>query len=144
MNNSMDVEIDIATAEELPQLADLLVELFTLESVFRPDRDNQLRGLRLIFDTHLLGQLFVLRVGGKVAGMANTLITISTAEGRRVLLENGLCLANTAPAGWDMPLDSLCDGVGARPRHDKGTLLADHKNQASLIFITSSALKIHT
>jgi GNAT superfamily N-acetyltransferase len=82
----MSIVIDFATAEELPQLADLLAELFTLESDFLPDRDKQLRGLQLILDNPQLGQLFVLRDEVKVLGMANALITISTAEGGRVLL----------------------------------------------------------
>jgi len=44
MNN---IGIGFAAADDLPQLADLLAELFTLESDFRPDRDRQLRGLSL-------------------------------------------------------------------------------------------------
>lgn len=82
----MMAEIDFATAADLPQLADLLAELFQLESDFRPERDKQLRGLRLILDNPAIGRLFVSRIGGKVAGMANALITVSTAEGGRVLL----------------------------------------------------------
>ena len=71
---------------DLEALADLLAELFTLESDFRPERDKQLRGLRLILDNPQIGRLFVLRVDQKVAGMANALITVSTAEGRSVVL----------------------------------------------------------
>jgi GNAT superfamily N-acetyltransferase len=82
----MTISINFATADDLPQLADLLAELFTLESDFHPERDKQLRGLRLILDEPALGRLFVLRFDGKVAGMANALITVSTAEGGRVLL----------------------------------------------------------
>ena len=80
------MNIDFATEDDIPQLADLLAELFTLESDFQPERDKQLRGLRLILDNPALGRLFVLRVEGAVAGMANALITVSTAEGGRVLL----------------------------------------------------------
>lgn len=81
-----DIQLGFASAAELPQLVELLVELFTLERDFQPDRDKQLRGLRLILDHPALGRLFVLRVNGVVVGMANALITISTAEGGRVLL----------------------------------------------------------
>ena len=79
-------DIGFATADELPHLAELLAELFTLESDFQPDSEKQLRGLRSILDDPARGRLFVLRIGGKVAGMANALITVSTAEGGRVLL----------------------------------------------------------
>ncbi len=82
----MDIRIGFATEDDLPQLADLLAELFTLESDFTPDREKQLRGLRLILNDPAIGRLFVLRIGEKVAGMANALFTISTAEGGPVVL----------------------------------------------------------
>lgn len=82
----MNIQIEFATAADLPYMADLLAELFTLESDFKPDREKQIKGLRTILDEPELGKLFVLRVDGKVAGMANALFTISTAEGGRALL----------------------------------------------------------
>ncbi len=36
----MNIEISPAETGDLDQLADLLAELFTLESDFRPDREN--------------------------------------------------------------------------------------------------------
>lgn len=80
------ITVDFATAADLEAMADLLAELFTLESDFSPERDKQLRGLRLILENPQLGRLFVLRAGDQVAGMANALLTISTAEGSPVLL----------------------------------------------------------
>ena len=82
----MNTAIDFATPADLDAMADLLAELFTLESDFQPEREKQLRGLRLILENPQLGRLFVLRVDNQVAGMANALITISTAEGCTVLL----------------------------------------------------------
>src|SRR5512145_1943106 len=86
LNGSMHnvFEICFAGTDDLPHLADLLGELFALESDFKPDRDRQLRGMRLILAEPALGRLFVLRIDGRVAGMANALITVSTAEGARV------------------------------------------------------------
>ncbi|MGC2165502.1 MAG: GNAT family N-acetyltransferase [Gallionella sp.] len=81
-----NAEIDFATIADLSPLADLLAELFTQESDFFPDREKQLSGLRTILSEPVLGRLFVLRVNGNVAGMANALITVSTAEGGRVLI----------------------------------------------------------
>ena len=82
----MNTKIDFATADDLESMADLLAELFTLESDFKPERAKQIAGLRLIFDNPTVGQLFVLRVDGQIAGMANALYTVSTAEGGRVVL----------------------------------------------------------
>ena len=82
----MNTAIDFATPADLEAMADLLAELFTLESDFQPERGKQLRGLPLILENPQLGRLFVLRVDDQVAGMANALITVSTAEGCPVLL----------------------------------------------------------
>ncbi|ADE11138.1 GNAT family N-acetyltransferase [Sideroxydans lithotrophicus] len=82
----MTIRIGFATKADLPYLVDLLAELFALESDFTPDPQKQLRGLLAILDEPELGKLFVARIDGKVVGMANVLITISTAEGGRALL----------------------------------------------------------
>lgn len=47
----MNIHIVFAAAADLPYLADFLTELFTLK---HPDRDKQLRGLRIIFDEPVL------------------------------------------------------------------------------------------
>ena len=81
-----EISIDFARPGDLEALVGLLSELFTQEADFRPDPDKQRRGLQLILDNPDLGRLFVLRVDGQVAGMANGLVTISTAEGAKVML----------------------------------------------------------
>jgi GNAT superfamily N-acetyltransferase len=78
--------IEPATLDDLPQLADLLFDLFSHEADFIPDRDKQLRGLRLILEQPNRGRIFVLRTGHRIIGMINLLITISTAEGGFVLI----------------------------------------------------------
>ncbi|MFY9260068.1 MAG: GNAT family N-acetyltransferase [Gallionella sp.] len=131
----MTVNIHFATADDLPLLADLLDELFTLESDFQPNREQQLRGLRLILNNPTMGRLFVLRVNGKVAGMANALITLSTAEGARVLLLEDVIVGR----------EHRGNGLGQRLvehllswAHQQGmtrvTLLADNDNHAAWDF----------
>jgi GNAT superfamily N-acetyltransferase len=135
LGDSKIVEIDFASADELPQLADLLNELFELESDFRPQRDKQLRGLHMILDDPALGKLFVLRVGGKVAGMANALITISTAEGARVLLLEDV-IVNKEFRGGGLGR-KLVEHVMAWAREQgmtRITLLADRDNRAAMEF----------
>src|SRR5882672_3705353 len=78
--------IEQATLEDLPQLTDLLVDLFTHEGDFKPDRAKQMRGLRLILEQPSRGRIFVLRHNGTIFGMINLLFTISTAEGGFVIL----------------------------------------------------------
>ena len=80
------VAIEPATAEDLDELSDLLGELFSEESDFRPNKEKQLRGLRLIFEQPNRGRVFVLRRDHSIVGMINLLFTISTAEGGFVIL----------------------------------------------------------
>ncbi|MDQ6765521.1 MAG: GNAT family N-acetyltransferase, partial [Verrucomicrobiota bacterium] len=64
----------------------LLGDLFKEESDFCPDKDKQLRGLRLIFEQPNRGRVFVLRCDRTIVGMINLLFTISTAEGGFVMV----------------------------------------------------------
>jgi GNAT superfamily N-acetyltransferase len=81
-----DVAIEPAISEDLDELSSLLGELFSEESDFRPDKEKQLRGLRLIFEQPNRGRVFVLRRDRSIVGMMNLLFTISTAEGGFVIL----------------------------------------------------------
>jgi GNAT superfamily N-acetyltransferase len=78
--------VEQATILDLPQLTDLLHDLFTMEADFHPDRAKQLRGLQLILEQPNRGRIFVLRHNGMILGMINLLFTISTAEGGFVIL----------------------------------------------------------
>ena len=72
--------------EDLPQLTDLLFDLFTMEGDFVPNHAKQMRGLRLLLEQPNRGRIFVLRQGARILGMINLLFTISTAEGGFVVL----------------------------------------------------------
>jgi GNAT superfamily N-acetyltransferase len=73
--------IEPATADDIPNLADLLALLFIQEADFRPDREKQERGLRLLIESQSTGVIFAARDGDQVVGMVSLLFTISTAEG---------------------------------------------------------------
>lgn len=82
--------IEVATAEDLDQLTDLVYQLLAHESDFTPDRAKQRAGLRAILDAPHVGQIFVARSGPEtgeanasrqVLGMLCLLFTISTAQG---------------------------------------------------------------
>ena len=131
----MNIRIDPATVDDLDAMADLLGELFALESDFIPERARQLAGLRLIVENPSIGRLFVLRVDGRVGGMANALLTVSTAEGRRVvLLEDVIVGAAWRGRGYGR---ALVEHVVAWARAEglpRVTLLADRDNAAALAF----------
>ena len=84
--------VEQATLEDLPQLTDLLVELFSHELDFKPDRAKQMRGIRLVLENPARGRIFVVRNHGRIAGMINLLFTISTAEGGFVMILEDLVI----------------------------------------------------
>lgn len=127
--------IDSATHEDLPAMAGLLAELFVMESDFRPDRGRQLAGLASILDNPALGRLFVVRLDGEIAGMANILITISTAEGGRVaILEDVIVRERQRGLGIGRRLvGHVLDWV-RKEGMTRITLLTDHDNVAAQAF----------
>ncbi|MHB1591675.1 MAG: GNAT family N-acetyltransferase [Sulfuricella sp.] len=138
-----------AVHADLPALGSLLHELFTLESDFEPDTAKQAAGLRLILDNPALGRIFVLRVGENVVGMANALVTVSTAEGALALLLEDVIVAGP----W------RGKGLGARlvnhvlawargQGYSRATLLADRHNPPALRFyeklgFRASAMRVY-
>src|SRR5437588_11298830 len=83
---SEKIVIEPATEADLDELSEMLGGLFAQESDFRPDKDKQLRGLRLIFEQPSRGRMFVVLPEGGIVGMINLLFTISTAERCFVML----------------------------------------------------------
>jgi GNAT superfamily N-acetyltransferase len=92
MGEKEKVVIEPATEADLDELSEMLGDLFAQEGDFRPDKDRQLRGLRLIFEQPSRGRVFVLRQNGAIVGMINLLFTISTAEGGFVILLEDLVI----------------------------------------------------
>jgi len=94
MPEDQEVRIEPATLDDLPQLTELLIALFTQEPDFRPDREAQMRGLRLILEQPNRGRVFVARspASNLIIGMVNLLFTISTAEGGFVILLEDLVI----------------------------------------------------
>ena len=86
MGEQDNVVIEPATEADLDELSEMLGGLFAQEGDFRPDKEKQLRGLRLIFEQPSRGRVFVLRQNGAIVGMINLLFTISTAEGGFVIV----------------------------------------------------------
>lgn len=80
------VRIELGTLNDLPQLVELLLDLFELKGEFTPDPQLQERGLRLILEDPQRGRIFVLRNGHHVLGMVNAQFVVSTAIGQMAML----------------------------------------------------------
>ena len=129
------MQIEFAGAGDLDAMADLLGELFALESDFAPDRAKQLVALRWILDHPDHGRLFVLRDGEHVVGMANALINISTAEGGPVLvLEDVIVAASHRGDGHGRRLVEHVLAWAATEGMSRVTLLTDCDNDRALAF----------
>src|SRR3984893_15845579 len=127
--------IEPATIEDLPLLTELLMDLFSQESDFRPDYNNQMRGLRLILEQPNRGRIFVLRSADRIIGMINLLFTISTAEGGFViLLEDLIVHHNFRGQGMGSQLLNYAIDYAKQKDFLRITLLTDRVSEESLVF----------
>ena len=130
--------IEQATLEDLPQLTDLLFDLFSQEADFVPDRSKQMRGLRLILEQPNRGRIFVLRQNGTILGMINLLFTISTAEGGFViLLEDVIVNRDFRARGFGDKLLRHAMDYARKKDFQRITLLTDRLNEDGQRFFKS-------
>ncbi len=79
---SADIQIDNAQLADIPQLVDLLAELFSIEADFKPDSSKQIQGLQLIINQPERAVIKVARHAHLgVVGMVSAQLVISTAQG---------------------------------------------------------------
>ncbi len=124
------LRIEPATLDDLPELIELLFELFSQESDFVPDRDKEMRGLRLLLEQPSRGRVFVLRSPNKIVGMINLLITISTAEGGFVLvLEDLIVHKGHRRQGFGTQLLHYAIDFAKKKKFLRITLLTDKPNE---------------
>jgi len=84
---SNEPRVEMATLEDLPALTELVMDLFSMSAGdFKPEREVQERGLRLILEQPSRGRIAVVRNNDQIFGMVNMLFTISTARGGFVIL----------------------------------------------------------
>src|SRR2546421_9789242 len=132
---SEKVVIEPATEADLDELSEMLGGLFKQESDFRPDKDKQLRGLRLIFEQPSRGRVFVLRRDGAIVGMINLLFTISTAEGGFVMLLEDLVVHKQYQGhGYGSKLLTHAIEFGSQKNFLRITLLTDRPENAAQAF----------
>jgi GNAT superfamily N-acetyltransferase len=129
------VAIEPATIDDLPQLTELLFDLFTLEGDFDPDRNKSMRGLRLILEQPSRGRIFVLRQDGRILAMINLLFTISTAEGGFVLLlEDFIVHREHRHHGFGDKLMAYAINFAREKNFLRITLLTDRANEEAQRF----------
>ena len=130
-----EVVIEPAIFEDLDELSNLLGELFSEEKDFRPNKQKQLQGLRLIFEEPNRGRVFVLRRDRTIVGMINLLFTISTAEGGFVILLEDLVVHDSFRGhGYGSQLLEYAINFAKKKKFLRITLLTDRPELRSQNF----------
>jgi GNAT superfamily N-acetyltransferase len=130
-----EVVIEPAIFEDLDELSNLLGELFSEEKDFRPNKQKQLQGLRLIFEEPNRGRVFVLRRDRTIVAMINLLFTISTAEGGFVLLLEDLVVHDSFRGhGYGSQLLEYAINFAKQKKFLRITLLTDRPELRSQNF----------
>ncbi|MGD2116984.1 MAG: GNAT family N-acetyltransferase [Chromatiales bacterium] len=129
------MQIDKATPADIPQLCDLLEELFSQEAEFTPDREKQSRALAEIIDNAATGVILVARQADRIIAMVNLLYTISTALGGRVALLEDMVVAQAhRGSGYGSALLQHAINVARDNGCLRISLLTDQDNAAARAF----------
>jgi GNAT superfamily N-acetyltransferase len=127
--------IELATLGDVPQLVELLNLLFTQEADFKPNREKQERGLRLILESPHVGVVFAAREKQDVVGMVSLLFTISTAEGGPVCwLEDLIVRPDRRGSGLGSRMLQYAIDYARTHEFSRITLLTDKTNAGATRF----------
>jgi GNAT superfamily N-acetyltransferase len=128
------IKLEPATAKDLPQMVELLGQLFAQEAEFKVDAAKQEAALKMILADPKVGRLYVARDGRRAVAMASLLYTVSTAEGgKAALFEDLVVHADYRKRGIGA---QLLDYVIAQARAEgilRLTLLTDLQNESAQV-----------
>lgn len=137
--------VEPATIEDLAALTELVMNLFSGSADFRPERDVQERGLRLILEQPNRGRIFVVRTTDKIFGMVNLLFTISTARGGFVILmEDVVIHPDHRGQGYGTMLIDYVVEFARQKQFKRITLLADRLSEESQKFFLKNGFELST
>jgi ribosomal protein S18 acetylase RimI-like enzyme len=133
-----NIKIRKAYQSDIPQMCDLLTELFSIEADFVAAPDKQARGLQLLLEDKNGSLVLVASVENEVVGMCSLQTLISTSEGGLVgLIEDVVVKTDYRRKGTGnamlSEIFSWCEEKGIT----RVQLLADRDNQEALDFYAS-------
>lgn len=129
------IKINRATVEDIESLSDLLFILFTQEADFKPNRENQLKGLKLLIDNSDKGFVLNAKENEKIIGMVSVLKVVSTAEGGEVgILEDMIISPSCRGLGIGSSLLAGAIEMAKKEKLTRLTLLTDLSNHRAINF----------
>lgn len=138
----MKKEISIACLNDLPELAELLNDLFTRDIEFVPDLKKQKSGLEAIINNPEMGEILVLKGEGKILGMVSLLYSISTALGGKVaILEDMIIHKDHRQKGLGKELLGEAIRFSKERNCLRLTLLTDFNNDTAISFYQQFGFK---
>jgi GNAT superfamily N-acetyltransferase len=130
----MTIRYEPATGKDIPQLVELLGQLFEQEAEFTPNASKQESALKMIVADAKLGRLYVARDGNKVVAMASMLFTVSTAEGgKAALFEDLVVRPDHRKQGIGAKLLEYVIGQARAEGVLRLTLLTDMQNESAQV-----------
>ncbi len=134
----MNTTISPATTDDLPQLIELLHELFSQDLEFIPDAQKQSSGLELIMQNPDIGTILVLKNNNEVVGMVNLLYSVSTVLGGKVAVAEDMIIdSRFRRQGYGRILLGGAIEFAKENACLRLTLLTDHTNSAAIAFYQS-------
>lgn len=128
------MKIRTATMDDIPEMAELLHQLFAIEAEFTPDFAVQSEGLALMIERSS-AEIFVAEINHKVCGMCTAQIHISTAKGREVgIVEDVVVDIEHRNEGIGGALLRRMEEWSVERGLARLQLLADHDNHSALGF----------
>lgn len=124
-----------AQYSDLPDLIQLLNDLFLIEQDFVANKIKQKKGLMQLLDHPENGQIFVIQYQTKIIGMCSVQFLISTAEGGKVgLIEDVIVAKEYQHKGIGGFLLSYVEYWSKQKKIKRLQLLADKDNLPAINF----------
>jgi GNAT superfamily N-acetyltransferase len=128
-------EITLAKPTDIPEMVQLLDELFSQDIEFVPNHEKQQRGLEMIVNNPEAGEILLLKNGGGVIGMVSLLYSISTALGGKVaILEDMIIIKDFRSKGFGSKLLGAAIDFARERGCMRITLLTDFDNETAQAF----------
>ncbi len=138
----MKKEISNACLNDLPELVELLNDLFTQDIEFVPDLKKQKSGLEAIIINPEIGEILVLKGEGQILGMVSLLYSISTALGGKVaVLEDMIIHRDYRQKGLGKELLGEAIRFSKERNCLRLTLLTDFNNDTAISFYKQFGFK---